>query len=397
MLRGLSAQTLPPEHWEIFFVDHSSEDGTRQLIEEFGFGRDGFHFITRLENNLANSRQSVVERSRGQWIVFIDSDVVLPPHWLESAWRWAEAQCAVSERFAGVGAPLWIAPKSSELDFVALMQRRFLGHFSTEQMHVATRARRVTHLPTAAALFRKRDLLASGGFHPECGDCGEDLELGERLSRSGAELWIAPELAAQHILSCETKIQWLARAFRFGRARVKIARYHPHMWLQPRLWLPTALAFLQFSLVAWTIVSGQTAGAVIAAALIALDILFSLLSFWSLAKLSPASSTSLAALHTVATHQAYAWGEFCELARTAFALISDRFEKSRADAQFGRLLRRPDRLEAVAMPRTRSGVVEPARDFADFDGGFYHSGSGRVVRTSAVSALESGADRDFEA
>jgi len=309
---SLRAQTLDRHLWQILIVDHGSSDGTRQMCEDFVRTAGNAQLVMAQENHIAKSRQFILQKSTSNWVVFLDSDVILPETWLESALDLARTKMN-DGRFSGVGAPLQIRPLSLRLRALALMQKNFMGHFATEQMQLEGGLRRVGHLPTAASMFRREDLLAAGGFHSRWRFCGEDLELGTRLTTQGRELWMSPKLQVIHQLSCQTWWDWACRAARFGRTRIQVARVHPHLWFEPRTWLPLIFASLQSGLILSSVWTGRALG-------IELWCGFTMIYFCLLGLCF--RQLRVAALAFL-THSAFAWAELYELLTGPFEVLTE--------------------------------------------------------------------------
>jgi succinoglycan biosynthesis protein ExoA len=345
-LSSLARQTLPTANWKILFVDHDSKDETPEILARFLSENPNASLVSHKENNISRSRQFILETCQTEWVAFVDSDIILPPNWISAALDMA-AQIAggsaetidpkIAQTFAGVGGQLRLKPFKSCLQEAALLQTNVLGHFGAEQMMISSeKFRRVSHLPTAAAIFRVATLLNNGGFKGSFGNCGEDLELGERLTGKGLGLWISSELGVDHLLSCETRRAWSRRAFRYGRARVHVATHHPRLFKNYRLWLPVGFATVQLGfLLAGFILEFWV-----------LHFLILCVCFFRFER--PIAEILRTAYLAWLTHQAYAWGEFYELVQT---VVLRSLATTQAVAR--RLFRRPVRLQTLAVREIR--------------------------------------------
>ena len=79
-LTSVFSQTY--QNFEIIVVDNSSTDNTKTVVKNFK--NDRIKYI-EVNNNgvIAYSRNKGIENSRGEWIVFLDSDDVWKPEKLE--------------------------------------------------------------------------------------------------------------------------------------------------------------------------------------------------------------------------------------------------------------------------------------------------------------------------
>jgi hypothetical protein len=86
---SVRGQTLPAD--EIIIVDDGSSDGTDLLCRDFG---SDVLYLRRENGGLAAARNSGVEASSGEWLLFLDADDVLLPNALQDLLRTAEASDA---------------------------------------------------------------------------------------------------------------------------------------------------------------------------------------------------------------------------------------------------------------------------------------------------------------
>ena len=348
LLRSLQRNLgrLGASRCEVVFVDHSSSDETRQMLDEFLRVNPRVRVYENALNDLALSRQWIVDHARGEWLAFVDSDVVLPDDWFANALAFAAEGRVRNAALAGITGPIRLLPLAPELAGVELMQTTFIGHVGAEQMRPSDQTRLVTHLPTAASLFHREAILAVGGFDSRFNRCGEDLELGVRLARAGRTFVSRPELEVAHLFSIRSRWAWVMRAWRFGRARSAVAFVHPSLFLEGRFGLPVAFAVAEAAMAIWLGSLDLALAIAAVAAIFASDLGFCFISFFRRASSSRALN---AAWLTALTHQAYAWGEVYGVLENVLAAHASQIRSTFAN---GRIFRRADRIKAVAVPRT---------------------------------------------
>ncbi|MBI2078589.1 MAG: glycosyltransferase family 2 protein [Euryarchaeota archaeon] len=90
-IRSVIAQTYP--RWEMLIVEDCSPDDTGQVVRRWT-GVDSRVKLIALERNggPAAARNAALERARGRWIAFLDSDDLWLPRKLETSIAWAKAQ-----------------------------------------------------------------------------------------------------------------------------------------------------------------------------------------------------------------------------------------------------------------------------------------------------------------
>jgi len=67
--------------FELIIVDDGSSDNTREVIEQIRDCR--IHYISQQNQGWANARNTGVQRARGQYVTFLDSDDEVTSDWLE--------------------------------------------------------------------------------------------------------------------------------------------------------------------------------------------------------------------------------------------------------------------------------------------------------------------------
>jgi len=82
-IQSVIDQTYP--NWEMLVVDDLSPDNTREVVQEWS-ARDSRVSLIRQSKNggPAAARNAALEKARGRWIAFLDSDDVWMPRKLES-------------------------------------------------------------------------------------------------------------------------------------------------------------------------------------------------------------------------------------------------------------------------------------------------------------------------
>jgi glycosyltransferase involved in cell wall biosynthesis len=208
-LTSLHAQVDAPP-FEIVVADNGSTDATKGVAE-----RHGAQYVHVAEPNRGKARNAGIARASGEVIVFVDDDVVTPPHFLAAHARAHDAEIfplAVSGPIINVPSPD-LQPRPTP----ANVSRAFFV--------------------TCNVSVRRASLKAVGGFDEAFNLYGwEDTELGARLREHGvrrrfdwdAYLWhIKPQTVESLEDALEKSIQKARMAAQFVRKmpsnRVKLA------------------------------------------------------------------------------------------------------------------------------------------------------------------------------
>jgi glycosyltransferase involved in cell wall biosynthesis len=176
-LESLEAQAGAPP-FEAIVVDNGSTDATAQVVREAAARcRFEVRALTVPEPNRSAARNAGIETARGEFILFADDDVWLPPAFLaaHAAAQSMQTPVAVSGPILNV-AGYDVRPKPSPLNYSG-------AFFCTCNVSIARTA-----------------LLAVGGFDETFNLYGwEDTELGLRLRRSGVQRAFAWDAYLWHI------------------------------------------------------------------------------------------------------------------------------------------------------------------------------------------------------
>lgn len=67
--------------FEVLVVDNNSSDGTRNTVEKFGVDFP-LRYVFETEQGLSNARNRALREFLGDWLLFVDDDVIVDPNWL---------------------------------------------------------------------------------------------------------------------------------------------------------------------------------------------------------------------------------------------------------------------------------------------------------------------------
>lgn len=163
---------------EVLIIDDGSTDDTREWVAQLltGAGRDGrVHYFRQNNRGASSARNAGLQRARGEFIQFLDSDDRLLPTKFDRQLavldtpEWALAPCChclgvITARFDGNGYSRSIGVRTTDV-------RLLLREMCSRQVHV---------LPTLAPLWRSAKLKQSAGWREDIA-LGDDLEFHARL------------------------------------------------------------------------------------------------------------------------------------------------------------------------------------------------------------------------
>jgi GT2 family glycosyltransferase len=169
--------------YEIILVD-SSDDKTPDIVKSKFPDIRFIHLQKKTDPGTA--RNMGLKESKGEIILFIDSDCIARPDWIEKMVSLHETKdCA-----AIGGAVLNGNDPNSKVAWAGYMAefREFLPQHPQ---------REVSHIPTCNISYKRKYLEELGGFNPDYYP-QEDLDFNYRLRKTGAQILFNPEIKVAH-------------------------------------------------------------------------------------------------------------------------------------------------------------------------------------------------------
>lgn len=224
----LAAQTLPADRFEVIVVLDGSTDGSRAALESM---RTDFKMkiVEQKQQGKATALNRGVELADGEYIVIVDSDILVVEKFLE-------AHIQAHDKGDVVIGPIPLSPASPKnfmTDNVRLWAENHAREMTTHPNALSSTNIYGANLSIPRALFKKL-----GGYRTDLRRT-EDFHFGEKIIRAGLKVYYCPEAIAAQIYD-KTFPAWCEDFYRDGKSqiglieefpylkhRLKLGRYHP--------------------------------------------------------------------------------------------------------------------------------------------------------------------------
>jgi len=233
LLASLDRLSPPPVPSEVISADNGSADDTPAILKTWCSAAPGRRVVRVEQPGKARALNAAVRVATGQWLVFLDDDVVVAPDYLTEVWRFCErSDCAAAQ-----GTILWPPAATADPSIVAKL-RLFPDMVPQVNRPADWRPR---NLVGANMVVRREMLMKVGGFDerlgPGAAGFGEDDDLTARILTAGGKLGYMAAAKVVHEIDPTRLHQaaYLERARKLGVG--DYLRKHPPVgtWIVPRL------------------------------------------------------------------------------------------------------------------------------------------------------------------
>ena len=236
---SLEEQTLARDKFEIIVVDDGSNDGTEEFVVNYiSDSHISFSFYKQENKGPGAARNLGLENASGDFFIFVDSDVIVPSHWL------AEVFDKVNEEHLDA----YGGPDKAHESFSPLLKA--IDYAMTS--FITTGGLRGKKGKKLAKFFpRSFNMGLSKSVYDRIGGFGglrhgQDIEYSNRIIKSGANVGFIENAYVFHKRRTSLK-KFFKPAFNWGVARINLYKLDSNM-LEPLHCIP-AMATALFLLV----------------------------------------------------------------------------------------------------------------------------------------------------
>ncbi len=276
LLESLTTQTS--QDFEVIIVEDGSEVPCRHVSERYA-KRLRLHYYVKENGGPGAARNYGAEHASGEWLIVLDSDVVLPEGYL----------AAIDEELSANPCDAFGGPDCAHEDFTPVQKAisyAMTSFFTTGGIR-GGKKKLDKFYPRSFNMGVSRELWQQvGGFRQM--RFGEDIDLSYRMEEAGASMRLFPEAWVWHKRRTDLQ-KFFRQVNNSGKARINLHLLHPGtmkvVHLLPAVFTVGCLCLLiLFCYGLWLFFLGadhmsQTCGFALCALCVALPLLYALLIF----------------------------------------------------------------------------------------------------------------------
>ncbi|MBQ8938054.1 MAG: glycosyltransferase [Bacteroidaceae bacterium] len=215
LLDSLTQQTQ--RDFEVIIVEDGSEKTCKDVCEQFA-GILDLHYYYKENSGPGQSRNYGAERAQGEWLIVLDSDVVLPKGYL----------AAVDEELSSGGdCDAWGGPDAAHPDFTPVQKAisySMTSFFTTGGIR-GGKTKLDKFFPRSFNMGVRREVYTElGGFSKM--RFGEDIDFSYRIVEAGYKTRLLPAAWVWHKRRTDFR-KFFRQVFNSGIARINLTKRHP--------------------------------------------------------------------------------------------------------------------------------------------------------------------------
>lgn len=179
-LRSILEQDFPKQLMELIIVDGYSRDKTLYVVQKELAEANIKYRIFRENKGLGYARNLVVENAFGDYIIWVDSDMILPKNFIRR-----QVEFMMKNPKVGIAKGRYGAFKQNSL-VATLEDIEFIMAFERE------REISLEPLGASGCIYRVKAIRQAGGFDINFRGVGEDMDAEYRVRSAGWKLYISP-------------------------------------------------------------------------------------------------------------------------------------------------------------------------------------------------------------
>ena len=219
LLDSLTKQTL--KDFEVIIVEDGSTITCKDVCDQFA-DILALHYYYKDNSGPGQSRNYGAERAQGEWLIVLDSDVVLPEGYLQAV------SSSLSNLHSSPKIDAWGGPDAAHPDFTPIQKAisySMTSFFTTGGIRGGKGKKLDKFFPRSFNMGVRREVYAElGGFSKM--RFGEDIDFSYRIVETGHQTQLLPSAWVWHKRRTDFR-KFFRQVFNSGIARINLTKRHP--------------------------------------------------------------------------------------------------------------------------------------------------------------------------
>ena len=226
LLESMTQQTL--KDFEVIIVEDGSQTPCKEVCDKYAADLD-LHYFAKENSGPGQSRNYGAERARGEWLIVLDSDVVLPKDYLQNVDNATSHLSPPTSPFSA-----WGGPDAAHPDFTPVQKAisySMTSFFTTGGIRggsaKSSKKRKALDkfFPRSYNMGILRSVYAElGGFSKM--RFGEDIDFSYRIVEAGYKTRLLTDAWVWHKRRTDFR-KFFRQVFNSGIARINLTKRHP--------------------------------------------------------------------------------------------------------------------------------------------------------------------------
>lgn len=217
-LDSICKQNLPEGFFEIIVVDDGSTDDTEKFIKSYKSLE--IKYLRQNNKGAASARNTGIIYSVGEYVCFIDSDIILEKNCIKYLYSTTDKIVGASIFYKSVPEKIWCAGVNINL-ITAIPHGNNI---------IPTKIYNVDYIPSCV-LFTKREIFDKVGFFDELFNIYyEDTDWCLRAKKIGYNIYVSPNAIAYHDVDQCHKILDIEEYYRNHINRIRLVYKHANIY-----------------------------------------------------------------------------------------------------------------------------------------------------------------------
>ena len=222
LLESLCSQTV--KDFEVIIVEDGSKTPCKDVCDKYA-GILDLHYYLKENSGPGQSRNYGAERAHGEWLIVLDSDVVLPDDYLSHVDK--ELTAHVDKELAAHECDAWGGPDAAHPDFTPVQKAisySMTSFFTTGGIR-GGKAKLDKFYPRSYNMGIRREVYQQlGGFSKM--RFGEDVDFSYRIVEAGYQPRLFPDTWVWHKRRTDFR-KFFRQVYNSGIARINLEKRHP--------------------------------------------------------------------------------------------------------------------------------------------------------------------------